>query len=436
MRAAYLIQLPGVVAIAASLLLAGCPSSIIYPDGPVPDGIRPDLGDHDGIKPDTVQQIIPTEQIPVTMSVDGKEATPDVFETVTPGTKMTFKATAACPTGATCNYAWDFGDGKAGPKTLDGGSFTFAAGYHHVRFTVTNIRGYVLGVSNAYIAAWTGTFSDDFNRSNMDWDKHGWVKPLMPEVEWLVKDNWLYLKHDVRAPGSTGLTAMPLLKSAHVEVTVQRYPHGTEIHYMDVLFRVHPQKRNTSFYRVRVDQDRANANDHLRIAVFKIYNEDEHGVLISDTLQSATKPGSACDPNRTTSACPWDDFKPCKINDDCTDYNSESTIQCHQDHCTPVYCMTNNNPPMNPAANGCAVLLNFDPQRKQDIRIIIDFRDEAGIPTWDIKIVDPKNPTTVFLEQKGVKDYTPNPHLYAGMIGLAHFDLETYFDDFTFTRTD
>ncbi|PIE20005.1 MAG: hypothetical protein CSA65_00155 [Proteobacteria bacterium] len=386
--------------------LAACPSNVIYPDAGSEGGTADDLVRMDSpLELDLNGPFIPTEPIETKISVANGTALAENFKTINPGEGLSFKAEAICPEGATCKLKWDFGNGQTA-NTLDGGTQTFPKGYYHVRFTVSNINDDVLGEAHAYIAAWDGEFSDDFNRASVEWDKYGWVKPVQRDVEYVIKDDWLYLEHDHRAPGSTGLTASPLMHDAHAEVTVRRYPHGTEIHYMDVLFRVHPEKRETSFYRVRVDQSSAASGDHLRIAVFKIFNEDQHGLLLSDNTQPIN---------------PWTSLTDCKVRDDCDP--NKYTVNCMLDKCVPTGCL------------GCTKVAPFDSARKQNLRILIDFRDVNGVPTWDVKIVDPANTSTVFLEQKNIQDTTPNPHLYAGMVGLAHFDLETYFDDFYVKRT-
>jgi hypothetical protein len=392
--------------ICATLALSACPSTVIYPDGGVEGGTPDDLQQGDlPQQPDVNGPFIPTDPVEAKISVASAAALAENFKTINPGEGLSFKAEAACPAGAVCNYRWDFGGGKTA-EGLDGGTQTFAKGYHHVRFTVSNVNNYVLGEAHAYVAAWDGEFSDNFDRSSMEWDKYGWVKPVQQDFEYVIKDSWLYLEHDHRAPGSTGLVAMPLMKSARAEVTVRRYPHGTEIHYMDVLFRVHPEKRETSFYRVRIDQSSAASGDHLRIAVFKIFNEDQHGMLLSDTTQPID---------------PWASLTDCKVRDDCDP--TKYTVNCLLGKCVPTGCL------------GCTKKAPFDSARTQDFRVIIDFRDVSGLPTWDVKVVDPQNPTTIFVEQKNIQDTSPNPHTYAGMVGLAHFDLETYFDDFYVKRT-
>lgn len=391
----------------AIMILAACPSNIIYPDGGAEGGNPDDLEQPgDGpLQPDVNEPFIPVDPLETKISVANAAALTENFKTINPGEGLSFKAEVSCPAGAECKYRWDFGGGKTA-EGLDGGTQTFAKGYHHVRFTVSNVNDYVLGQAHVYVAAWDGEFSDDFNRASMEWDEHGWVKPVQQDFEYVIKDDWLYLEHDHRAPGSTGLVAMPLMLDSRAEVTVRRYPHGTEIHYMDVLFRVHPEKRETSFYRVRVDQSSAASGDHLRIAVFKIFNEDQHGMLLSDTTQKID---------------PWASLTDCKVRDDC-DPNAY-TVNCLLGKCVPTGCL------------GCTKVAPFDSARKQDFRIIIDFRDVNGIPTWDVKVVDPADTTKVFVEQKNIQDVSPDPHLYAGMVGLAHFDLETYFDDFYVKRT-
>ncbi|MBW2731357.1 MAG: hypothetical protein JRH20_03130 [Deltaproteobacteria bacterium] len=328
----------------------------------------------------------------------------EAFATIAPGGSVTFHGEVQCfPEGAVCEMGWTFPDGKV-PDTLEPGARTFAAGYHHIVLTARTVGGEVVGEAHAYIAAWTGELRDDFNRGSMEWDQRGWAHPVRPDVEYLIKDEWLYIKHDIHGPGSTGLMAYPSMRDAHVEVTVRRYPNPLEIHYMDVIFRAHPQHRNYRFYRVRVDQSQEDQQQGLRIAIFKVYDEeDEHGLLVSDIQQPVDA---------------FDQLLECTQRTDCESLPDAWAKNCQQGRCVPIQCL------------GCAELANFDPPRIQDFRIVIDFRDEGGLPTWDVRVVDPQDTSTVFIEQIGIQDTSPNPHLHAGLVGLAQFDLETYFDDF------
>lgn len=347
----------------------------------------------------------PAYSAEVRIGLGGDPAGREAFATIAPGGSVDFHGEVRCePEGALCNTHWTFPDGEVVANNLEPGARTFAAGYHHALLTVTTLNNQVLAEAHAYIAAWSGELRDDFNRPSMEWDARGWVHPVRSDVEYVIKDDWLYLKHDHRAPGSTGLMAYPMMRDAHVEVTVRRYPNPLEIHYMDVIFRADPQGRSYRFYRVRVDQSQDDQGQGLRIAIFKVYDEeDEHGMLISDVQQPVE---------------PFDQLPTCQERLDCEPLADSWAKNCQQGHCVPIQCI------------GCAQLTNFDPPRTQDFRIIIDFRDQGGLPTWDVRVVDPADTNTVFIEQLGLQDTTPNPHLHAGLVGLAHFDLETYFDDF------
>lgn len=379
----------------SALALGGCYISS-FDDQPDPDqGI---------VEPDSEVIIEPAYAAEVRIGLGDDPAGAEAFATIAPGGSVTFHGEVQCfPEGSVCETAWTFPDGEV-RDNLEPGARTFAAGYHHATLTVTTVGGEVLAEAHAYIAAWSGELRDDFNRSSMEWEQRGWVRPVRPDAEYMIKDDWLYIKHDLHAPGSTGLMAYPSMRDAHVEVTVRRYPNPLEIHYMDVIFRADPQARAYRFYRVRVDQSQDDQGQGLRIAIFKVYDQDdEHGMLISDIQQPVDA---------------FDQLPTCEEWADCESLPDSWAKNCQQGHCVPIQCL------------GCAQLTAFDPPRTQDFRIIIDFRDEGGLPTWDVRVVDPQDSNVVFIEQLGVQDSSPNPHLHAGLVGLAHFDLETYFDDF------
>jgi hypothetical protein len=143
-----------------------------------------------------------------------------------------------------------------------------------------------------------------------------------------------------------------------------------------------PSNRSGAFYRVRVWQGSAAHQDVLEIAVFKIISsDDQHGILLNDPSQPPT-----ADP--------------------------------------PPYW-----PQEAPMIDG------FDPERTQDLRLIVDISEDAeGIPIIRAKLVDPADPTRLLLEEPGARDVTADPHRYAGLVGLAHFDGESFFDDFWMTE--
>lgn len=393
----------------------GCPSKIILDDVGVDAAVDlVDMADPDS------ELNIPVDEIDTFISTNGGDFLKESFFTEEGSSaEFSFNGRYVCPLRSICLPSWDMGDGQwidgdAPPKQ------TFTAGFYHIRLRVKNTLGKIIGKADTYISVWHGEFRDDFNRTALDYDEHGWVKPEQEDVDYVIKDGWLYVEHDHRTPGSTGLTATPLMQNAHVEVTVRRYPNPFAIHYMDVLFRVHPLKRSTSFYRVRIDQGavdeenpNATTNDFLRIAVFKIADEDQHGAMISD-------------PNHPLDN--WNELQSCQDARICLcppplplDCEETPPFNCWQGKCVPIGC----------GDSGCIMTATpFNPARDQDIRVIIDLQDVNNIPTFDVRIVNPDNPSEIYLEHLGIQDNTPTPHLYPGMTGLTQFNLETYFDDY------
>jgi hypothetical protein len=348
-------------------------------------GLQPDYGDGGPPEPDT--EAWPVQ---VSLAVNGNTDL-NGFATISPGASVTFSATVTCPSGSTCvGYNWDFGNGNKGTG-LTPAAVTFAAGYHHVVFTVDDGKGKVLATKDGYVAAWSKTFQDEFNRPNVEWDAHGWVKPIVKDFDWKITNNWLYVSHNHQLPGSTAIMASPLVRNVHAEVTIKRAtvptaPGLDQNHYSDMILRMHPLKWEGSFYRVRVQEAGPGYDDLLQIAIFKIWDpNDQHGRLLNDKDQKY----------------PWN---PANL---------------------PTQCET-----------GCPELTGFDPQRKQNLRLIIDLTDVAGVPTFKVKLADPADPTKVFLEEKGATDPEPTPLNYAGTVGLTQFEYETYFDDFLVISLD
>ena len=269
--------------------------------GPANDAGSLDMGvPPDAAQPDTVPtadlpppDLGPPPAVTPTITING---TSTGFATVTPGTSLTFAATLSCPVPYTCLYKWNFGNGKtATGKTPTAVSFP-SAGMFHVKLTVTDSTNYPMGTATAVVTVWSGTMTDNFNRTAMDWTKDLWIKPLDPKAVFSIKSNWLYTKNNLQKPGSGAILAGPLVKNLHLEVTVKRSPLTTVVHYSDVILRMHPTKLNGSFYRVRIKEGLAVYNNEVDLEIFKIISSsDEHGISIVPTPPVA----SGYDPTRT-----------------------------------------------------------------------------------------------------------------------------------------
>ena len=297
------------------------------------------------------------------------------YLTITTGESVYFTSKVYCPKDAIpCSFLWDFGDGQTS-TVQDPGKHTYAkAGFYTAKFTVTDAKGKKDPTpSVAYVTAWSGQFSDDFKRTNVDWDKHGWRRPLLRPVDpmYTIKSGWLHITGDWGLPGSTAILAWPQVKDFHLEVTKRRHAKSSEEHYSDIILRMHPSSGIGQFYRVRIWEEGL-PDSGLEIAIFKIVSPtDEHGYLLNDAAQP----------------------------------QSAKAINCKQ----------------------CPYFENYP--RTKDLRIIV----EAQGATIKARIEDPKDPGTAVLTTS-TTDTLGKPYLYEGMVGLTHFEGISDFDDITFKK--
>lgn len=400
--------------------LIACTWFKALPDGAIPDGYEAeyDFGLYDGDMPfdpdwgvdpydggdefDATVDAPPPVKLEPTIQTNGDTTVTHGYLTTTPGSAVTFAAAVDCPAGVTCTYAWDFGNGETG-TTVSPPAVTYAnVGQYHVTLVVS-ADGNEAGSAEGYVSVWSGTFSDDFNRTALDLAQHYWLTPLDPLAVWSIKSNWAHVQHDLRIPGSSALMASLQVKNLHLEVTQRRAavlnPTGTDeenAHYSDVIVRMEPGSNAGRFYRIRVFEGWSagdpSAYQWLQIAIFKIIDpNDQHGILLNDRTQRPT------------------------------------------------------GPPYPTDAQDVPNLGDFDPDRNQDFRIVIDVTTDAttGGPRFKVKIVDAADPSQIILAENwtdglGVPDEVgpatdlavSTPITRAGLVGITQFDGETYFDDF------
>lgn|GEM_PF-4389326 len=345
----------------------------------------------------------PPIELQPTIMVNGDTTTTHGYATITPGSSLTFSAVVDCPTGITCTYAWDFGNGETATGVTPAAVTYANAGQYHVTLAVS-ADGKLAGSVDSYISAWAGTFTDDFNRAQLDLAQHYWLAALDPLAIWSIQSNWAHVTHDLEIPGSSALMASIQVKNLHVEVTQRRaavlFPGGTDeqnTHYSDVIVRMDPGNKKGRFYRIRFMEgwSGGDPDDYhsIQIAIFKIIDgNDQHGILLNDRTQRPSQPPYPTD------------------------------------------------------ANDVPVLGDFDPDRNLDFRIIIDVTTDGttGGPRFNVKVVDAANPSQLILAENwtdglGVPDevgptsdpLASTPITGAGLVGITQFSGETYFDDFT-----
>lgn len=302
------------------------------------------------------------------------------FITITPGTTLDLRSKVKCPSpSAPCRYRWDL-DGKQVSSNKDLGQYTFNhTGFFNFLFTVSDAQGVAdPNPSSAHIAVWNGLFEDDFNRTDLQWDSHGWRRPLIsaetPYYELL--SGWLHVTGDYNRPGSTAITAWPTAQNARVEVTVKRVI-ATTYHWIDIILRMHPSAGIGHFYRVRLAQTYTPSEDGtaphhgIEIAIFKIsQSNDEHGVLLNDPTQPVT----------------------------------DLPTQCQE----------------------CPTLLDYP--RDKDIRMIAEINENQ----FHVQIFQPDQMAQPVLEATATDEFG-EPYLYDGFVGLAHYEGLSDFDDFVFS---
>lgn len=345
---------------------------MMVPDLPVPDMMVPDLPVPDLPVPDMLVPDITVPDLPVPdhgtiagvwISIGNGPKTTHGHATIKPGGAVSLAGVVSCPVVFGCHYSWDLGNGTKSTAQSPGSVVYNTVGLHHLTFTVMDKHNTVLGTARADVAVWTGKYIDKFARTTIEWDKYLWFKPLDSAALFSIKSGMLHVKHDLGLPGSGAIRLAPLVHNLHLEVTIRRSPVTTVIHYSDVILRMHPQKLNGAFYRVRVKEGVALYGHEVDLTIFKIVDPaNEHGINLTP--------------------------KP-------------------------------------------AILHNYDPARKKNMRIKINLRDDkSGVPVFDVYLAEAANPNKILLQMLNIKDTTTAPHTHAGFTGLTQYTGETYFDDY------
>ena len=295
--------------------------------------------------------------------INGQTKTTHGHATTLATKAVSFTAEHSCPAGQSCSYRWDLGNGsKASGKAPAAVTYS-SNGIYRVKLTVTGEGTAELGTAAATVTAWGGKMTDAFARSSIGWDANLWLKPLKAGAVASISSGWLQLKHDLGLPGSGAVVASPLLKDAHLEVTIRRAQDTTAKHYSYVLLRVGPTKRDGSYYALQILEDTpANANE-LALSIIKVTDPlDQGGQAISSSP---------------------------------------------------------------------AIMQLYDKERKKDFRVIADIKDDpAGVPTFNVSVVDATNTSKVLVRLNNVKDSGGSP-LAAGFFGLSHDKGLTLFDNFS-----
>ncbi|MCC6748435.1 MAG: PKD domain-containing protein [Deltaproteobacteria bacterium] len=289
------------------------------------------------------------------------------------GQALELRGEASCAgSWAPCSYEWALGNGQTATGLTPGKVSFTKVGFYLPTLTAVSARG-TRHSAQAHLAAWDGTFRDDFNRPALDLDQRGWRKPD-EETKWTLEQDRLTCETALHRPGSSSLTAWPEARDVRVEVTVRRNPDPTFDRWTDVILRLHPTKRSRSFYRVRLWEETA-PNNGIELAVFKIEetSETQHGVLISDPTQAWSTKAERC--------------------------------------------------------KSCAYREGYP--RGEDIRVVVSLVGSE----FELSASSPTQPSTPGLTQK-FKDPSPAPHLYAGHVGLALFEGKAQFDDFSYRSLD
>jgi len=292
--------------------------------------------------------------------------------TIKTGEAVYFTSKVYCPDDATpCTFKWDFGDGQTSTQQDPGKHVYKKAGFYKVTLLVTGAnKTKDPKPSVVQVTAWNGTFKDDFNRAKVEYDKYGWRRPLLitDKPMYDIQKGWLHITGEWGLPGSTGILAWPQVKNFHLEVTKRRETDTTDEHYSDVIVRMHPSGGTGQFYRVRIWEENA-PDSGIEIAIFKIMSpDDEHGYLLNDPSQPQSTKPTQC------KLCPYKEKYP----------------------------------------------------RTKDLRIIVDVQGA----TIKARIEDPKVPGVAVLTSPPTTDTIGAPYLYAGAVGLTHFEGISYFDDF------
>ena len=248
----------------------------VWPDLPPPDQQVPDLPAPDIWPPDhgTISG--------VWVSLNKGTKTTHGHATIKPGGSVTLAGVVSCPAVFGCTYSWDLGNGTKSSAKSPGAVAYPNKGLYHLTFTVRDKNKTVLGQATADVVAWTGKHTDNFQRKVVDWDKYLWLKPLSSGAKFSIKGTRLHVAHDLGLPGSTAIRSAPAVRDVRVQVTVHRSPFTKTVHYSDVIVRMHPQKLNAAFYRVRVKEGVAAYGNEVDLTIFKIVSAaDEHGINLT-----------------------------------------------------------------------------------------------------------------------------------------------------------
>jgi len=265
---------------------AAVPDQLV-PDAAVPDQLVPDAAVPDQYVPDQYvpdqyvpDQLVPDLTLPKTVEImlNNDPSATHGHATTLVGGSVTFTGLVNCVPALGCTYSWNFGNGQTGTGLTPAAVTYSTAGLYHVTFTVRDKTSFVLGQATATVTVWTGKHSDNFNRLNVDWDAHLWLKPIHSGAVYTINNQWLRVTHNLGLPGSTAIRSSPLVRNVNMAVVINRSTVTTTDHYSDVIFRMHPKDLQGRFYRVRIKEGPAVYNNEVTLTIFKIVTAvDEHG---------------------------------------------------------------------------------------------------------------------------------------------------------------
>jgi hypothetical protein len=274
----------GVCALAGVLVYVGCTYKQVCDcpepcDGGVDDG--GDAGDTGDAGEDWMRNN-PNWRVESAPTSTIVGATPDEYQlganyvTLEPGDSVTVTASecvvsadvqAAIPEAhfLPCTYHWDYGDGDTAEGQSPGAHTYTEEGFYTVTLTAQNAYGAPdLHPPTLHVAVWTGEFSDDFDREEIDHWEHGWGIPIATELElstmvdWSIDGDRLRSEMSGCEPANTGMLAWPIAQDVHIEVTQERdrIDRG-QSQFTDVLLRLTFHGRGVTaprytFYRVRI----------------------------------------------------------------------------------------------------------------------------------------------------------------------------------------
>ena len=393
MRASLFFILPCVLA------LHGCYFSSFSAEAPVDQG---------GPSGDGQEILVRAESAtigiaPAAAASGGGAAHSELFLTLPKGeSALALKGVVSCvPKDAVCTPHWEFLSlKKRVDNTLEPAPVTLGRGFHRVVLTVTTVGDEVVGRANAYVSAWDGVFSDDFNRNLIDADNQGWLTPRGSDYQ--IRDGWLFARLGTERDGAPPITAYPVLTNLRASVILRRSPYPWQPYRADIFLRVNPLRRDGARYRVRIERATEAEGNRLQMAVIKLTADDPTvGVVLSDLSQPITD---------------LETMQACKLDTDCLALAHGEAKVCRYGRCLPSSCV------------GCVSLQGFDPKRERDLHVTIELRDVAGVPTFAVTLADSRDSSRVYLLQEGIEDRTPQP-IGAGLVALGHLGLDGYFDD-------